>query len=181
MTPTWGWRSVLWFALGAAASAQEFDSFVVTSEMVAMRDGIKLATDIYRPARGNQAVDQRFPALVTRTPYNKAGMGKDVEILVRHGFVVVAQDCRGRFASEGDFYAFLNEGKDGYDTIEWAAVQPWSNGKVGTFGGSYVAWNQYHAAMYKPPHLEAMFAVVGGANFYQEYGYPGGAPSLGWP
>ena len=178
---TWVWRGVLWLALGAAASAQEFDSVVKTTEMVAMRDGVKLSTDIYRPARSGQAVDQRFPALVTRTPYNKAGMGKDIEILVRQGFVVVAQDCRGRFASEGDFYAFLNEGKDGHDTIEWAAAQSWSNGKVGTFGGSYVAWNQYHAAMYRPPHLEAMFAVVGGANFYQEYGYPGGAPNLGWP
>jgi putative CocE/NonD family hydrolase len=167
--------------LGGVASAQEFDSVVVTTEMVAMRDGPKLATDIYRPARGNQVVNQRFPTLVSRTPYNKAGIGKDVEILTRHGFVVVNQDCRGRFASEGEFYAFLNEGKDGYDTIEWAAAQPWSNGKVGTFGGSYVAWNQHHAAMYRPPHLEAMFAIVGGANFYQEYGYPGGAPNLGWP
>jgi putative CocE/NonD family hydrolase len=146
-----------------------------------MRDGVKLATDVYRPARGGQAVSGKFPVLVTRTPYNKAGTRGNGEYLARRGFVVVAQDCRGRFASEGDFYAFLNEGKDGYDTIEWAAVQPWSNGKVGTFGGSYLAWDQYHAAMYKPPHLEAMFAVVGGANFYQEYGYPGGAPNMGWP
>lgn len=182
MTPTSLLPRVPWAALAAVlASAQEFDSVVMTSEMVPMRDGVKLATDIYRPARGGQVVDVRFPTLVTRTPYNKSGIGKDIRELARHGFVVVAQDCRGRFASQGSFYAFLNEGKDGYDTIEWAAAQPWSNGKVGTFGGSYVAWNQYHAAMYKPPHLEAMFAIVGGANFYQEYGYPGGAPNLGWP
>ena len=161
--------------------AQEFDSIVVTTEMVAMRDGVKLAMDVYRPARSNQAVDERFPVLLSRTPYNKNSMRGEAEYLARRGFVVAAQDCRGRFASQGDFYAFLNEGKDGYDSIEWAAAQPWSNGKVGTFGGSYVAWNQYHAAMYKPPHLEAMFALVGGANFYQEYGYPGGAPNLGWP
>ncbi|HYM11415.1 MAG TPA: CocE/NonD family hydrolase, partial [Bryobacterales bacterium] len=92
-----------------------------------------------------------------------------------------AQDVRGRFASEGDFYAFVNEGKDGYDIIEWAAAQPWSNGKVGTFGASYLAWDQYAAAMYEPPHLVAMFANVGGADFWREFGRPGGAPNLGWP
>ena len=167
--------------LVVAAAAQEFDSVVVVTEMVAMRDGVKLATDVYRPARGNQATPERLPVLLSRTPYDKTGMRGIAEYLARRGFVVAAQDCRGRFASQGEFYAFLNEGKDGYDSIEWAAAQPWSNGKVGTFGGSYVAWNQHHAAMYKPPHLEAMFAVVGGTNFYQEYGYPGGAPNLGWP
>ncbi len=88
---------------------------------------------------------------------------------------------RGRFASEGRFYGFVNEGPDGYDTIEWAAAQPWSDGQVGTFGASYLAWDQYFAAMLRPPHLMAMFAVVGGANFYDEYGYPGGAPNVGWP
>ncbi|MCW5980569.1 MAG: CocE/NonD family hydrolase [Bryobacteraceae bacterium] len=173
------WGSVLWLA--AIGAAQEFDSFTVSTEMVAMRDGVKLATDIYRPARSGQAVDERFPVLLVRTPYNKAGVRGDAEYLARRGYVVAAQDCRGRFASEGEFYAFLNEGKDGYDAIEWAGAQPWSNGKVGTLGGSYLAWDQYHAAMYKPPRLEAMFAVVGGANFYQEFGYPGGALNLGWP
>lgn len=169
------------FASVITVQAQEFDSAAVSTQMVAMRDGVKLATDIYRPARGGQPVDGKFPVLLVRTPYNKAGSRGDGEYLAKHGFVVTAQDCRGRFASEGDFYAFVNEGKDGYDSIEWAAAQPWSNGKVGTFGGSYLAWDQYHAAMYRPPHLEAMFAVVGGANFYQEYGYPGGALNLGWP
>lgn len=175
------WRSGWLLALVGAAGAQEFDSIVVSTEMVRMRDGIKLATDIYRPVRGNQVVNERLPVLVGRTPYNKTELRMGGEYLARRGFVVIAQDVRGRFASEGNFYAFLNEGKDGYDTIEWAAAQPWSNGRVGTYGGSYVAWNQYHAAMYKPPHLEAMFATVGGANFYQEYGYPGGVPNLGWP
>jgi putative CocE/NonD family hydrolase len=175
------WRSVASFTLVAAAAAQEFDSVVVATAAVAMRDGVKLATDVYRPARGGEVLNERLPVLVSRTPYNKNGMSQGAEYLARRGFVVLAQDVRGRFASEGRFYAFLNEGKDGYDTIEWGAAQPWSNGKVGTYGGSYVAWNQYHAAMYRPPHLKAMFAMVGGADFYQEYGYPGGAPSLGWP
>lgn len=149
--------------------------------MVPMRDEVKLATDVYRPARAGKPVEGRFPALLYRTPYNKSGQAKEGAFFAQHGYVVLAQDCRGRFASEGEFYAFVNEGQDGYDTIEWAAVQPWSNGKVGTIGGSYLAWDQYHAAMYSPPHLVAMFALVGGANFYQEYAYPGGAPNPGWP
>lgn len=167
--------------LGAAAPQPEFDSHHLATVMVAMRDGVRLATDVYRPARGGQPVEGRFPALLYRTPYNKNGLAKDAAFFARHGYVVLAQDCRGRFASEGNFYAFVNEGLDGYDTIEWAAAQPWSDGNIGTAGASYLAWDQYHAAMYRPPHLAAMFAVVGGANFYQEYAYPGGTPNLGWP
>jgi hypothetical protein len=147
----------------------------VSTVLVPMRDGVKLSTDIYRPE-----AEGRYPAVILRTPYNKGGSRNQGEFFSRHGYVFVAQDVRGRFASEGGFYPFVNEGLDGYDTIEWAAAQPWSNGKVGTFGGSYLAWDQYHAAMYRPPHLEAMFALVGGANFIEEFGHPGGAPNLGW-
>src|ERR1035438_5129945 len=68
-----------------------------------------------------------------------------------------------------------------FRSIEWAASQPWSDGQVGTFGASYLAWDQYFAAMLRPPHLQAMFALVGGAKFYDEYAYPGGIPNLGWP
>jgi len=168
-------------ALLWGASREEFESHVQSGVMVAMRDGVKLATDIYRPARNGAPVDGKFPVLLYRTPYNKVGAGRETSYFARHGYVVLSQDCRGRFASEGDFYPFLNEGPDGYDTIEWAAAQPWSNGKVGTIGGSYLAWDQYYAAMYRPPHLVAMFALVGGANFIEEYGLPGGAPNLGWP
>src|SRR5436190_4352038 len=149
--------------------------------MVSMRDGVKLSTDLYRPARGGKAVEGRFPVLMYRTPYNKAGQKSAGAYFAQRGYIVAVQDCRGRFGSEGEFYAFVNEGKDGYDAIEWAGTQNWSNGKVGTIGASYLAWDQYHAAMYNPPHLSAMFALVGGANFYDEYGYPGGAPNLGWP
>ena len=169
-----------WFFVAAVAAAQPFDSFSVSETMVVMRDGVKLATDVYRPARQGTPVDERFPVLVTRSPYNKEGARGSGEYFARRGYVVVAQDCRGRFRSEGSFYAFVNEGLDGYDTIEWAAAQPFSNGKVGTFGGSYLGWDQLHAAMYRPPHLSAMFVVVAGSNFYQDYAYPGGAPNLGW-
>lgn len=143
--------------------------------MAPMRDGVKLATDIYLPMG-----DGRHPVLLYRTPYNKAGVKRDAEFFSARGYVVVAQDCRGRFASEGEFYPFVNEGLDGYDAIEWAATQPWSNGKVGTIGASYLAWDQHHAAMYRPPHLVAQFAIVGGANFIEDFAYPGGAPQLGW-
>lgn len=163
------------------AAQPEFDSYTVRTDIVPMRDGVRLATDVYQPAHGGRTAPRRFPVLVCRTPYNKAGVRGQAIYLAERGYVVLAQDVRGRFASEGSFYAFINEGKDGYDTIEWAAVQPWSNGRVGTFGASYLAWDQYFAAMYRPPHLGAMFALVGGANFYDEYAYPGGVPNLGWP
>jgi putative CocE/NonD family hydrolase len=142
--------------------------------------GVALATDFYRPSRGGIAAEGRFPALLCRTPYNRNTQRNQGEWLARRGYVVLAQDVRGRFASEGEFYPFVNEGPDGFDTVEWAARQPWSDGQVGTYGASYLAWNQYHAAMYRPPHLVAMFAVVGGADFYREYAYPGGAPNPGW-
>ncbi len=173
--------SLLLLAAAGSEPQPEFDSHELTTVMVPMRDGVRLATDVYRPARGGRAVEGRFPVILYRTPYNKNGLVKDASFFARHGYVVLAQDCRGRFASEGAFYAFVNEGLDGYDAIEWAAGQPWSNGKVGTAGASYLAWDQYHAAIYRPPHLTAMFALVGGADFYQEYAYPGGAPNLAWP
>ena len=173
---------VLWLACGiAAGAAAEFDSSVKTTVMVPMRDGVRLSTDVYVPARAGAAARERFPVLLVRTPYNKTGgTGKQAEALAPRGYVVLAQDVRGRFASEGEFYPFVNEGLDGYDAIEWAAAQPWSNGKVGMFGGSYLAWDQYHAAMYKPPHLASLYAMVGGATFYDEYAFPGGVPNLGW-
>lgn len=143
--------------------------------MMPMRDGVRLATDLYRPAR-----EGRLPVVLVRTPYNKAGVARQCGAFAESGYVCVAQDCRGRFQSEGEFYAFVNEGKDGFDAIEWLAKQPWSDGKIGTFGGSYLAWDQFHASMYRPPHLAAMFAIVGGANFLEEYAHPAGTPNLGW-
>lgn len=166
---------------GAVPAAPPFDSHHLSTVMVPMRDGVRLATDVYRPAEQGRPVEERFPVILYRTPYDKRGLAKDGAFFARHGYVVLAQDCRGRFASEGRFYAFVNEGRDGYDAIEWAAKQPWSDGRVVTAGASYLAWHQYHAAMYRPPHLAGMFALVGGANFYEEYAYPGGVPNLGWP
>ena len=119
-----------------------------------MRDGVVLRADVYRPQR-----DGRFPVLVYRTPYGKHHAAGDHQIhlkAVERGYGVVLQDVRGRYASEGRFDPYRQEGRDGYDTIEWAASQPWSSGVVGTFGLSYPGAVQWLAAMQAPPHLKAM-------------------------
>src|SRR5579862_8237833 len=110
---------------------------VVTQKDVAvpMRDGVVLRADILRPKQ-----EGRFPVLVYRTPYGKEEALKDYTTFAHaaeRGYVVVVQDVRGRYASAGEFRPYENEGRDGYDTIEWAARQPWSNGAVGKFGLSY--------------------------------------------
>jgi uncharacterized protein len=140
----------LWALLASAGlcSAQtgtakaKYDVTVAKNIMVPMRDGVKLATDVYMPARDGAPVADKFPVLVSRTPYGKdpAPASPDSQNVAYRfaqlGYVVVVQDCRGRYNSEGTFYIDVNEGRDGYDTVEWAAKQPWSNGKVGTYGGS---------------------------------------------
>ena len=112
------------------------DQYAVTYERnveVKMRDGVTLRADIFRPQ-----ADGKFPVLLQRTPYNKDN-GVDFGLKgAARGYVVIFEDVRGRYASEGEWYTFKNEPNDGYDTIEWAAALPYSNGKVGMFGGSYV-------------------------------------------
>ena len=106
------------------------------------RDGVTLKADIYRPAG-----DGKFPVLLQRTPYDKRN-GEDFALeAIAHGFMVVVQDVRGRYTSEGEWYPFKHEIDDGYDTVEWAAALPHSNGKVGMFGGSYVGATQMLAAI----------------------------------
>jgi len=123
---------------------------------VPMRDGVTLRANVFRPDAPGC-----FPALVHRTPYGKGQEG--FEDFVRAGYAVVTQDARGRYASDGEFNVFsvenTGDAEDGYDTVEWAAGQPWCNGKVGTFGASYDAWMQYELARLRPPHLMAMSAV----------------------
>src|SRR4051812_7964177 len=118
-----------------------------------MRDGVVLRADVYRPDTA-----ARLPALLERTPYSKNPATEDtlVRRLAAHGFVVVVQDTRGRYTSDGVARPH-DEGEDGYDTIEWVAQLPWTNGRVGTFGGSYSATTQLLAAPLRPPHLVAMF------------------------
>ncbi len=144
--------------------------------MVPMHDGVRLATDVYRLEGGPPA-----PVLLARTPYDKeravAGSSNTFDILraVQAGYVIVIQDVRGRFTSEGEFYPHFQEGHDGADTIAWAAAQPWSRGVVGGFGGSYLAVAQWLAAREQPPALRAMASVVAPSDAYEGMAYQGGA------
>ena len=125
---------------------------------VPMRDGVVLRADVLLPSPTG-----RFPTLVYRTPYNKESAlrePKTFEKAVARGYAVVVQDVRGRYASDGEFNPYRNEGHDGYDTIEWAAQQPWSDGNVGTFGLSYPGAVQWLAAIENPPHLKAMVPAM---------------------
>ena len=148
--------------------------------MVAMRDGVELATDVYRPASGGP-----FPTLLERIPYNKESYGMisgwiDVLRAAREGFAVVVQDTRGRYGSGGTFRPFADEKADGADTIAWAAGQEWSSGRVGTFGSSYTGATQWLAASERPPALAAMSTAVTGSEEYDRWLYQGGAFQLGF-
>ncbi len=130
----------------------------LTNVSVPMRDGVILRADVWLPK-----AEGRFPTLVYRTPYGKQFAPKEwttFDKAVAHGYAVVIQDVRGRYASDGEFVPYQNEGKDGYDTIEWAAKQPWSDGNVGTFGLSYPGAVQWLAAVETPPHLKAMVPAM---------------------
>jgi uncharacterized protein len=149
-------------------SWHEYDVVVERSSMIAMRDGVRLATDIYRPALNGLPAAGRFPVIVERTPYDKHAprFVGHARFFAQHGYVVVMQDVRGRGDSEGQWYPFAREAPDGYDTIEWAAAQPWCTGKVGTMGTSYMAAVQSAAATLNPPHLAAMFVTEGPSDYY---------------
>jgi putative CocE/NonD family hydrolase len=137
---------------------------------VKMRDGVTLRADIYRPK-----ADGQFPVLLQRTPYDKnGGVSFGLKGAAR-GYVVIIQDVRGRYASEGEWYTFKNEPNDGYDTVEWTATLPYSNGKVGMFGGSYVGATQMLAAITHPPHLAGICPVVTASNYHDGWTYQGGA------
>ena len=148
---------------------------------VPMRDGVKLYADIYRPDRPG-----KFPVLVVRTPYGvqRDGVHEALIRFAERGYVVVDQDVRGRYESEGQWEPFRNEANDGYDTIQWSARQAWSNGKVGTQGGSYLGHVQWRAASSSPPNLVTLFPAVASTSIYKNWAYFGGAFRLsfdyGW-
>ena len=169
---------ILAFSIPASSQAQ-LSSGIQTDSYVAvpMRDGITLRADVLRPAG-----EGKFPVLVYRTPYGKESALKDYTTFrhaVERGYVVVVQDVRGRYASDGEFRPYENEGRDGYDTIEWAARQPWSNGNVGTFGLSYPGAVQWLAAVEDPPHLKAMVPAMTFST-PQNFFYAGGTWDMSW-
>jgi putative CocE/NonD family hydrolase len=154
------------FALGQLAPE------IVIEHGLAMktRDGVTLRADIYRPAG-----EASFPVLLQRTPYNKDGTAEFARKAAARGYMVVVQDVRGRYTSEGDWYPFQYETQDGFDTVEWAAALPHSNGMVGMFGGSYVGATQMLAAIGHPPHLAGICPVVTASNYHENWTYQGGA------
>jgi putative CocE/NonD family hydrolase len=156
-------------ACGAGCLAETYAIAYEHDVKVAMRDGVVLRADIYRPS-----AEGKFPVLLQRTPYDKRNFAIGLKGASR-GYVVILQDVRGRYASQGEWYTFKNEMNDGYDTIEWAAALPYSNGKVGMFGGSYVGATQMLAAIMHPPHLAGICPVVTSSNYHSSWTYQGGA------
>ena len=152
---------------------------VETNRPAAMRDGVTLFADVYRPDGPGP-----FPTILQRTPYDKssplAAQMLDPIKAAKAGFALIIQDTRGRYTSGGRFYCFADDINDGYDSIEWAAAQPWSNGKVGMCGASYVGATQWLAAIARPPHLAAIAPNVTASNYHNGWTYQGGAFELGF-
>ena len=149
-------------------SHQQYDVVREADVMMPMRDGVSMATDIYLPAVGGIRAEGKFPVIVERTPYGKRlpKLVANGKYFARRGYVCAVQDVRGRFGSEGEWYAFAKEAHDGYDTVEWLAAQPWSDGKIGTMGDSYAGSDQAALATLDPPHLATMIVAVGASNYY---------------
>ena len=165
----------------AAPSEGTFEVAVECDVTVNARDGVELATDVYRPARRGGAVQGPWPVLLQRTPYNKAeaeeGTG-DASFFARHGYVAVVQDCRGCFRSGGDVDFLVPEAEDGADTVEWIAQQPWCNGRVGTWGTSWSGWTQTALAALGPEALVTMIPNMSGSNAHESSVRQGGALEL---
>ena len=176
---TWKLHILLCIGLaGCASRPPAGDAVRVDSAVsVPMRDGVVLRAHVWRPAGG-----ERVPVLITRTPYGRGADATGPGFLrqaIARGYAVVVQDVRGRHGSDGEFEPYRHEGKDGYDTIEWAARQPWSNGTVGTFGLSYPGAVQWLAAIERPPSLKAMVPAMTYAT-PESFWYSGGVWDGSW-
>ena len=152
---------------------------VETNVAATMRDGTTLYADVYRPDGPGP-----FPTILQRTPYDKtaalASQMLDPMKAAKAGFALIIQDTRGRFTSGGEFNCFIDDINDGYDTVEWAAAQPWSSGRVGMIGASYVGATQWLCAITRPPHLVAIAPNVTASNYHDGWTYQGGAFELGF-
>lgn len=159
-------------------SWMEYDVIVEQNVPVPMRDGVILAADIYRPAHNGKPAEGRFPTVMERTPYDKEGKVNEGRYFARRGYVAVMQDVRGRFHSRGEWYPFAKEAPDGYDSVAWVAAQPWSDGNVGTMGGSYCGSDQSALATLNPPNLKAMVVAVGTSSYHKSSMRQNGALEL---
>ena len=142
-----------------------------------MRDGVELSADIYLPDSPGQ-----YPTVLNRTPYsnNDDDTIERAKFLAGRGYVVVIQDVRGRWDSDGIYYPFVNEADDGFDTQQWIGEQPWSNGKIGTYGSSYGGMVQWQAASRGNPYLTCTSPRVASSDFWDHWVYSHGAFQLGF-
>jgi len=161
-------------------SAQGLPYVFEKNVMIPMRDGTRLAANIYKPK-----TDGPFPVILLRTPYGKPGeQWGEAKRYTAAGIAMVAQDCRGRGDSGGKWDPFRYDPEDGFDTQEWVGSQSWTNGKIGTSGGSYVGWTQWASVTKGSKYLKTMVPVVPFGNVFSEIAYDGGAYQLallmGW-
>jgi uncharacterized protein len=171
-------------AICAAASMSAQDAFDIVARenvMVAMRDGTRLATDVYLPAHAGIPMEGRFPVVLTRTPYNKSSGGDaTAKMFVPYGYVLVVQDVRGRYHSEGHWRPIRDDPNDGFDTAKWIGDQPWSSRSIGTIGTSYSGATQHALAIAGAPYVKAMIP----RNAMSDFGLYGvrhhGAFELRW-
>ncbi len=169
--------ALFWFG-AALLSASPVKVQKLLHVRVPMRDGVHLDTNVFHPPWF-----RRYPVILIRTPYGK-GVRFPTRLSVLSSITAIAvvmQDVRGRYASEGVFDALNQEGPDGYDTLNWIAAQPWSDGKIGMIGGSYLGIAQWQVALLNNPHLKAIFPVVSGSRttIVDRFYSPGGAMKLG--
>src|SRR5439155_17733548 len=169
--------AILLLVTGASAGFGQPPPPKVTTYMVAMRDDVKLATDVYLPGDGKG----KYPVVVARTPYDKSkGGGAMAANATRRGYAFVIQDLRGRFKSEGHHAIIfgndgLGEHQDGRDTLAWVARQPWCDGKIGSWGASALGITQNMAAPVAPAALKAQHVSVAFSDYYSQAAYQGGA------
>ena len=156
--------AALFWTLQAVARDAQYQVTASNQVMVAMRDGIRLATDVYLPARNGSAAIDRFPTILTRTPYDKSRSQAAGQYFAGRGYVFVAQDTRGRYGSDGAWRFLTDDGTDGVDTAKWIAEQPWSDGKIGMIGTSYVGGTQHAMALEKTPQLATVIPVDAVSN-----------------
>jgi hypothetical protein len=167
-------------AQSAAPVDTRYAIAVSKNVMVTMRDGVRLATDIYRPAVNGLPAPGKLPVILERTPYNKDGIESWARYFVPRGYVAVGQDVRGRYTSEGSWRPHRDDVNDGFDTAKWIGEQPWCDGNIGTIGTSYPGGTQHALAISNPPYLKAMVPVDAMSD-YGRYGIRhNGAFELRW-
>ena len=175
------------FGAYSGYSEATYDGYQRTSQYITARDGTKLAVDIFRPTKNGQVAQEPLPVIWTHSRYHRASLKEDGSLItvldqmkwavevMKHGYVVASMDTRGGGASFGTQQGFFSreETHDAYDFTEWLASQPWSTGKIGMFGRSYLGITQYMAAGEVPPHLKAIFPEMASFEWYA-WVYAGG-------